>query len=114
MEKRKLPNATAVLVLGIFSIITCCGYGIGIVMAVVALVLAAKDMREYRKDPELYTNYGNLVAGKILSVIGIAIGAIFLAFAVYLLSLSPEELRSFQHNLEVKMEQQRREQQENS
>ena len=37
MEKQKLPNATAVLVLGIASILTCCCYGIiGLILGIVA------------------------------------------------------------------------------
>ena len=44
MENQKLPNATAVLILGIFSILICCCYGIfSIILGVVALVLANKD-----------------------------------------------------------------------
>jgi hypothetical protein len=112
MEKRKLPNASAVLILGIFSIVTCCGYGLGIVMAVIALVLAAKDSREFRNNPDMYTNYPTVVAGKILSIIGLVIGAFFLAFALYFISLGPEGMRDFQHNLELKLEQQRKQQED--
>ena len=47
MENQKLPNATAVLILGILSIITCCCYGIfsvilgslGIVLGVIYLLI---------------------------------------------------------------------------
>ena len=39
-----LPNATAVLVLGILSIVTCWLYGIpGIIMGIIAIVLAQKE-----------------------------------------------------------------------
>ena len=52
MEKQKLPNATAVLILGIASIITCCCYGVlGIITGVVALVLAKKDTQVYLENP---------------------------------------------------------------
>ena len=106
MEKRKLPNATAVLVLGIFSIITCCFYGVGIIMGIVALVLAAKDMKAYRQEPDLYSNYANLNIGRILSIIGIVISAIFLALTLYMVSLGPEGIKDFERNLKLKMEQQ--------
>ena len=44
MDQQKLPNATAVLVLGILSIVTCCCYGIpGIVAGIIGLVLYKKD-----------------------------------------------------------------------
>ena len=61
MEKRNLPNGTAVLVLGILSILTCCCYGfIGLTLGIVALVLAKKDLKLYQESPELYLNYQNL------------------------------------------------------
>lgn len=84
MEQQKLPNATAVLVLGILSIIGCCCYGvIGLVLGIVALVLAKKDMAEYRANPELYSNYSSLNTGRILAIIGLVVSAInFIAIVV--------------------------------
>ncbi len=109
MDKRALPNATAVLVLGILSIITCCFYGLGLVLAVVALVLARKDEKIYRENPELYTNHSNINIGRVLSVIGIVVNAVFLAFMIFILSMTPQERKDFEDNLKVKMEQQQRE-----
>ena len=87
MENQKLPNATAVLILGIFSILTCCCYGIiSIILGVVGLVLANKDTKLYAENPSQYTNYNNLKIGKILSIIGIVLGAIYLIYVVVLFS----------------------------
>ena len=67
MEKQKLPNANAVLILGILSLLGCCCYGIlGVILGVVALILAKKDMELYRAQPELYSNYSNLNTGGYL------------------------------------------------
>jgi hypothetical protein len=50
MEQQKLPNATAVLILGIVSIVGCCCYGLpGLIAGIIALVLAKKDGELYRK-----------------------------------------------------------------
>lgn len=68
-----LPNATAVLVLGILSIIGCCFYGIGIIFGITALVLANKDIKLYKKNPEAYTNYSTLNIGRTLAIIGIVL-----------------------------------------
>ncbi len=85
MEKQKLPNATAVLVLGILSIITCCCYGIiGLVLGIVALVLAKKDNELYNANPELYANYSNLKTGRILAIIGIVLSSIYVLSMAYL------------------------------
>ncbi|MDP5001096.1 MULTISPECIES: CCC motif membrane protein [unclassified Flavobacterium] len=87
MENQKLPNATAVLILGIFSILTCCCYGfISIILGAIGLVLAKKDLQLFNENPSLYTNYNNLKIGRILSIIGIILGAIYLIYIVVLFS----------------------------
>lgn len=107
MEKRKLPNATAVLVLGILSICTCCCYGIvGLILGIVALVLASKDMKLYLESPELYSNYSNLNIGRILAIIGIALSAITLVANIYFYTVVGEEgMQDFLENLKTKVEQ---------
>ncbi len=85
-EKRKLPNANAVLILGILSLIGCCCYGVGLILGIVALVLAKKDMADYRAQPDLYTNYSNLNTGRILAIIGISISAIYILVMVYMIA----------------------------
>ena len=104
MEKRNLPNATAVLVLGILSIVTCCCYGIiGLVLGIVALVLASKDMKLYSENPELYLNYKNLNIGKILSIIGIVLSSIYLILTVYLYVVVGEQgMKEMMENLQEK------------
>ncbi len=84
MEKQKLPNATAVLILGILSILTCCCWGIvGLVLGIVALVLAKKDITLYQENPELYSNYSNINTGRILAIIGIVLSSIYLIWTIY-------------------------------
>ena len=54
--KVDLPNATAVLVLGILSIVTCFCYGIiGIILGIVALILAKSATKLYVSSPGQYT-----------------------------------------------------------
>lgn len=105
MEKRNLPNGTAILVLGILSIITCCCYGfIGVTLGIIALVLAKKDLKLYQENPELYLNYKNLNIGKILAIIGVILSSIYLIFTIYLFAFVGEEgIKDFQKNLIEKM-----------
>ncbi|MGV7106784.1 CCC motif membrane protein [Flavobacterium sp. U410] len=85
MENQKLPNATGVLILGIVSLFGCCCYGIlGIILGIIALILAAKDTRLYNENPELYSNYNNLKVGKILAIIGLIISIIWLLIIVWI------------------------------
>lgn len=83
MNERELPNTTAVLILGIVSVIGCCCYGIfGIIAGIVALVLAKKDQALYDMNPQLYTNYSNLKTGKILAIIGLVLSSLSLISSI--------------------------------
>ena len=74
--QQPLQNATAALVLGILSIVLC---GVGVVLGIIALVLANKDLRLYKSNPEFYTigSYNNLNAGRICGIIGLILNALF-------------------------------------
>ena len=88
MENQKLPNATAVLVLGILSIITCCCYGIlGLILGIVGLVLTNKDLIVYNQAPEKFTNYQTLNIGKILCIIGIVLSAIAILYFIWIIKM---------------------------
>lgn len=84
MEQHKLPNATAVLVLGILSVVGCCCLGLpGVIFSVIALILANKDMKLYKANPELYTNYNNLNTGRIIAIIGLVISILVILKMIY-------------------------------
>lgn len=88
MNQQKLPNATASLILGILAIVTSCCYGfLGIILGAIGLVLANKDSKLYQQNPSLYDNFGNVKAGKILSIIGIVLGLLFLMYYVWIFSV---------------------------
>lgn len=87
MNEQKLPNALAVLILGILSIPLCCCYGIfSIILGGIGLYLAKKDEVLYQQNPSLYTNYSNLKTGKILCIIGIVLGVLYLGYVVMLIA----------------------------
>lgn len=105
MEKRNLPNGTAVLVLGILSILTCCCYGfIGLTLGIVALVLAKKDLKLYQESPELYLNYQNLNIGKILAIIGVVLSSIYFLLNIYLYVFVGEQgIKAMEKNIMEKI-----------
>lgn len=108
--QRALPNASAVLALGIISIVGCCCYGLpGAICAVVALILYSKDAQLYRLNPELYTvnSYNNLKTGRICAIIGLIPSILFFLFVIFTIIMAgfgifsnPEE---FFRNLERNM-----------
>ncbi len=79
--QQSLPNATAVLVLGILSIVTCCCYGvIGLILAIIARVLAGKDRSLYNMNAGMYTesSFKNLNAGRVCAIIGLVLNILYL------------------------------------
>ena len=84
----QLPNATAVLVLGILSIVVC------FICGIVALVISNKDMALYRANPELYTasSYNNIKAGRTCAIIGIALQVlgliVYIIFIAFFISMA--------------------------
>lgn len=85
-----LPNATAVLVLGIVSIVGCCFWGFtGLLCGIIALVLAKKDNALYRAAPGQYSiaSYNNLKAGKVCAIIGLCLSSIFVIYIIFVIAM---------------------------
>jgi hypothetical protein len=86
-----LPNATTVLVLGIIGIAGCFCYGLpGLICAVIALVLASKDLKLYKANPDAYTpgSVSNLKGGRICAIIGLSLSILyFLAIIVIIVTV---------------------------
>ena len=85
-----LPNSTAVLVLGIVSIIGCFCYGvIGFICSIISLVLYSKDKKLYVQNPQAYTpgSYSNLNAGRVCAIIGLIISGLYFLIIVACLAI---------------------------
>jgi hypothetical protein len=84
----QLPNGTAVLVLGILSIVVC------FICGIIALVLSNKDMALYRANPGQYSvsSYNNIKAGRICAIIGIALQVLgliaYIIFIAFFISMA--------------------------
>jgi len=86
MNQQNLPNATAVLVLGIFSVVGCCCYGVpGLIAGLIGLMLYKKDKALYIQNPSQYSNYSNLNTGRILCIVGLVLSAIYIIGMIILL-----------------------------
>jgi len=79
---KTVPNGTAVLVMGILSIVTCWLYGvIGIILGILALVLHKKDKEMYLTNKAAYeASFKNSKAGNICAIIGLSLSALFLIY----------------------------------
>ena len=98
-QRTVLPNATATLVLGILSIITCWCYGIlGIILGVVALFISNNSVKLHKENPEAYDGWQNLNIGRICAMIGIGLGALYLILVIIVgVSLGPEIMQEMQN-----------------
>ncbi len=80
-QPQSLPNANTVLILGIVSVIICWWHLIsliGIILAIITLVLAGKDLALYHSRPGVYSqaSLNNIRAGRICAIIGLIISVI--------------------------------------
>jgi len=86
--RQELPNATATLVLGILSIVPFCG-NIGLILGIVGLILSKDSKRLYDANPDAYTGYSNLNAGRVLCIIGVVAGGLgFLTLILWILGIA--------------------------
>ncbi|MES2592075.1 MAG: CCC motif membrane protein [Bacteroidota bacterium] len=82
---QQVPNSTAILVLGIISIVGCFCYGIvGIVTGIVALVLSSKAKALYEQNPGNYSEASvkNMRAGRVCAIIGTCLSGLYLVILI--------------------------------
>ena len=87
--KAPLPQATAILILGILSIFFSFWYFsiIGVIFSIIALVMGNHNHILYRHHPEKYTlkSYHNLRAGRICAIIGLVLAILFFTLMMLLI-----------------------------
>ena len=77
--KQTLPNSAATLVLGICSLVL--GFFLfGFILGIIGLSISGKSKRLYLQSPNDYSGYGALNAGRIMSLIGVILGAILILY----------------------------------
>ncbi|MCT4629109.1 CCC motif membrane protein [Winogradskyella sp.] len=81
-------NTTAVYILSVIGILCCCVYGLGTITAIIAIVIANKELKKYNADPEAYTNGSAMKSARVFSIISLFISFIGLAFIIWV-ALNP-------------------------
>jgi hypothetical protein len=76
-------NTTAVYILSVVGILCCCVYGLGTIAAIIALVIASKELKKYNESPELYTNGPAMKTAKTIAVVSLVVSLIGLALTIY-------------------------------
>ncbi len=88
--QQNLPNANTILVLGILSIVFCWWKLIsfaGIIMGIITLVLARKEIMLFNAAPQNYTisSLNNVRTGRTCAIIGLIISVVIFVLAVLFL-----------------------------
>lgn len=82
-EKNNLPNATAVLVLGILSIVVS---GLGFILGIIAIVLHQKDKEIFLADKKRFkVSYDASKAGFICAIVGISLSVLSVLLFLFLM-----------------------------
>jgi hypothetical protein len=76
-------NTTPVYILSVIGIICCCVYGLGTITAIIAIVLANKELKKYNADPEAYSNGSAMKGARTFSIVSLFISFIGLAFVIW-------------------------------
>lgn len=97
-QRTMLPNASATLILGILSIVTCICYGIfGVLLGGLALLISNSSVKMYRENPEAYDGWQNLNAGRICAIIGLSLGLLYiLVLVVFGATMWPQIMEEMQ------------------
>ena len=84
-QQKTIPNANAVLVLGIISIVGCIFAGIpGLVCGIIALVMYKKVKATYESDRPTYENsFKNAKAGFVCAIIGTILSALYFLYFIF-------------------------------
>ena len=98
-----LPGATGALVLGIiglfFSIICIYWVGafVGLVCSIIALIMSNRAIKMYEQSPGMFSesSYGNVKAGRILSIIGLVISILWFLVLFIILFTAASFANSF-------------------
>ena len=84
--KPSLPNAAASLVLGILSVVTSCWF-VDLILGIIGLVFGNKARAIYLAAPNDYNGYGMANAGRVLSIIGICIGGLYILYVLVIIGI---------------------------
>lgn len=95
-EKQTLPNATAVLIMGICSIVFGCFF-VGLILGIIGISMSSKGRKMYKENPSLYEGYGQLNAGYIMSIIGTALSGLYIIYWLIVVAILGGTAMSLRH-----------------
>jgi hypothetical protein len=85
MEKQKLPNEKAVMILGLISYVGCCCTSglLGVILSGIGIYLAKKDEKLLVENSDTYA-IGSLNTWKIVNIVAMVLSVLTLIYAIYI------------------------------
>jgi hypothetical protein len=87
---KKNVMAMVALVLALIGLVTCWVPIVGVVLSLIGFILAIIALAKAKNYLPLTARKGMSIAALIISVIGVLIGGLFTAIAVYVMSAAPD------------------------
>ncbi|AGC75494.1 hypothetical protein LX97_00190 [Nonlabens dokdonensis] len=75
-------NTTLVYILSVVGFLCCCAYGIGTVAAIIAIVVASKELKKYEANPDQFVNGKAMKTAKTVAIVSLVISLIGLAIFI--------------------------------
>ncbi|WP_438962835.1 CCC motif membrane protein [Nonlabens sp.] len=76
-------NTTLVYILSVVGFICCCFYGLGFVAALIAFLMANKELKKYAENPESYSNGPAMKTAKTVALVSLVVSGLVSAYLVY-------------------------------
>ena len=78
-------NTTLVYILSVVGLLCCCVYGLGTVAAIIAIVVATKEIKKYEANPDQFVNGKAMKSSRVFAIVSLFISFIGLAFVIWTL-----------------------------
>ncbi len=85
-------NTTLVYILSVVGFLCCC-IGLGAISSLIALIVANKQLKKAKDNPEEYSNVAQMKTAKIVAIVALVVSglfAIYLIYIVVMLTTNPE------------------------
>ncbi len=86
-------NTTAVYILSIVGFLCCCVYGLGFLAAIIALVIANKELKKYANDPQSYSNGKAMKTARTVALVAVVVSGLMAVYSAYQYFAYSEEER---------------------
>ncbi|AZQ43768.1 CCC motif membrane protein [Nonlabens ponticola] len=93
-------NTTTVYILSIVGFLCCCAWGLGLVAAIIAFVIANKELKKYAENPEQYSNGPAMKTARTVALVSLIVSGLVTAWTAFNYFTTTEE-EQLEQTLEI-------------